>query len=263
MIRRSLLTLLLCLIAALSLPGLASAEGEPNPELIEMIGKGDLATLLETLDARHNPFKDQEVTIKMKTFGDNGGNEIEIVVMTQGEGKNRAIKFNKPASTKGMGLVIRGADEIYVKLPGAPKVRRVGTHSRKQSFQGTDWSFDDMALIRYTPYYTVTKQEEVEGHYTLHLKLKEGADISYSELILHVDKHYFMIDKIQYFEKGEEVKVQERSAPKMLSNYFVFSKQIMRDLKKDTWTESELLEEKIDQGLPDSNFSRRWLIRGL
>ena len=74
-----------------------------------------------------------------------------------------------------------------------------------------------------------------------------------------------MIDRLEYFDdSGEMVKVQERTKPKKLGGeHTLYTRVVMTDIKANHSTENQVLEEAVDQHVPDSTFSRRWLVRGL
>ena len=226
--------------------------------------KGDAAKLLDEADNRSNAFDDQTITVRMTLKGgSNDGNTIKITTITKGESM-RAIRFEEPADMKGMGVVIKGKDEIYVRLPGAEKVRRVGSHAKRQSFQGTDWGFDDMALIRLGSDYTPTITNETDTHVEMDLAGKSD-DLAYPSLKIKIAKSNLMIDWIEYYDDdGKAVKRQERGKPKKLGGkYDIHTEVTMTTLSTGTSTVNEVLEETIDQNVEDSTFSRRWLIRGL
>jgi len=252
------------ILALLLLVPSAAFAGDPDPKLDDLLSAGPDA-LLKEADNRHNPFKDQTITVKMVMHGgSNDGNELQFKSITKGENM-RAIRFEAPADMKGMGVVIKGRDVIYVRLPDSEKVRRVGTHAKRQGFYGSDWNFDDMSIIRFGADYSAKLDKQTDTHVILELTRRKDVDLPYPKLVLHIDKSRIMIDKIEYFdEDGKKVKVQERFDPKDLGGgYEIYSRVVMTDLVADHSTENLVQDEAIDQNVDDSTFSRRWLVRGL
>lgn len=265
--RLRMLCALCALLAALALGSVAATPafaGEPDAQYETLKARGAQA-LLEEADRRHNPFVDQTILVKMTLKGGaNDGKTIKIETITKGENM-RAFRFEEPADMKGMGVVIKGRDEIYVRLPGTEKVRRVGSHAKRQSFQGTDWNFDEMSMIRFSTDYEASIADETDTHLVLDLKRKSGSDLQYARLVLSVDKSILMIDQIEYYDDdGKAVKRQTRQKPKSFGGeHLVYSYVEMTDLAAGTTTVNEVLEEKIDSDVADDTFSRRWLVRGL
>ena len=237
---------------------------EPDALFDGLIAAGPEALLVEA-DNRHNPFDDQIITVKMVMHGGaNDGNELQFKTITKGENM-RAIRFEAPADMKGMGVVIKGRDEIYVRLPDAQKVRRVGSHAKRQSFYGSDWNFDEMSMIRLATDYTPTVKESTDSHVMLELTRKDGVELLYPKLVIRIDKALILIDRLEYFdESGEMIKVQERTKPKQLGGeHMIYTRVVMTDIKAQHSTENLVLEEAVDQHVKESTFSRRWLVRGL
>ncbi len=237
---------------------------EIDPALEGLLKKGAMALLQET-DVRHNPFKDQTITTKMIMHGGtNDGNEFVFKTITKGANL-RAIRFDSPADMRGMGLVIKGRDEIYARLPDSDRVRRVGSHAKRQSFQGSDWNFDDMSMIYLAEDFTPEITDDNATHVVMTLTRNSGVDLQYPKVVIAIDKRYIMIDRLEYFnESGKLVKVQERYDPKKMGgDHYMYTRVTMTDLGNKHMTENLVLEELVNQNVSDDTFSRRWLVRGL
>ncbi|OIP42549.1 MAG: hypothetical protein AUK47_04115 [Deltaproteobacteria bacterium CG2_30_63_29] len=240
--------------------------GEPDPSLDALVAKGGDA-LLEEADKRHNPFEDQTITVRMTLLGGgNDGNQYTFQTITKGDNL-RAISFEEPADMKGMGVVIKGRDDIYVKLPDMRKVRRVGAHAKRQSFQSSDWNFDEMSMIRLGKDFSarILADETTGAYIFLECTRRDGVDLQYPKLKLRIDKAYILIDRIEYYDDGGEmVKLQERFEPKKLGGeHLIYTRVTMTDVAAKHTTQNEVLDEAVDQEVPDSTFSRRWLLRGI
>lgn len=261
--RRSLHPALLILGALLCAPTLA--YGADDPKLADLLAAGGDALLTEA-DDRHNPWTDQKLEVRMTLEGGgDAGKSLQFTTITKGENR-RAIRFEAPKDMKGMGVVIKGSDEIYVRLPDNPRVRRVASHARRQSFQGTDWSFDDMALIRFAKDFTATiTDKDVDGRVVLALAKKADSTAAYEKLVVHISRDLLLIDIIEYYgDGGKKLKVQSRSNPKkMAKGHMLHHKVVMEDLQRKHRTITDVLSEEIDSGVKDRTFSRRWLVRGI
>ncbi|MDX9719174.1 MAG: outer membrane lipoprotein-sorting protein [Myxococcota bacterium] len=251
------------LLLALLFP-LAASAADPDPAFDGLVQKG-AQSLLEEADKRHNDFKDQTIQVKMVLHGGaNDGNEYQFVTITKGDNM-RALRFEAPADMKGMGIVIKGRDEIYVRLPDTDKVRRVGSHARRQSFNGSDWNMDEMSMIRLAKDYTATIESQTDSHVVMSLVRNEGVDLIYPKLTIYLDKSKILIDKLEYFDDdGKMVKRQERfDCKKVGGTAEIYTRITMTDLSTDHMTENLVLDEKVDENVADDTFSKRWLVRGL
>tara|TARA_B100001964_G_C14090527_1_gene534567 strand:+ start:93 stop:863 length:771 start_codon:yes stop_codon:yes gene_type:complete len=251
----------LALAIALSLT--ISSPASANASLDTLIAQGGDALLAEA-DRRANIAPDITRQVKMVlTGGDDNGNELMMEQITK-DGKGTAIRFSKPADLKGLALVIKGEAEIYVKLPGSKKVRRVAAHARKQGFQGTDFSLDDLKMLRFVPHYSAKLSSSEGTTVELELTRRPTSDIPYYRLIMTMDKDILIPKTIAYFDKaGKKIKLQQRSELAKFKNGGLTYRNIkMTDLVRNHSTELLVLEEDIEKNIPSRTFSKRWLLRG-
>ena len=248
---------------ALFAPSPYSAQAAPDPKLQELLNLGAEA-LLKEADERHFRFDTQLISVRMTMFGGaDKGRQIEMTTRMKGENK-RAIEFHKPADLKGMRVVIKGRNDIKVRIPDMNKVRKVASHARRQTFYGTDWSFDDMTMLRLAKDFAPKIVDQNDTHVVLELLRKEGVDLSYAKLRVLIDKTEIMIPEIQYFDDdGKMVREQVRTDLKTMPNgHKLYHRVEMRNKTRDHKTVVDVLKEEVNIDLPDSTFSRRWLVRG-
>jgi len=229
----------------------------------ELVKLGAEAILLEA-DERSNPAPDITRRVKMiLRGGGDDGKEIILKQLTK-DGKRTAIRFSKPADLKGMGLVIKSASEIYVKLPGSKKVRRVAAHARKQGFQGTDFSMDDLKMLRFAPHFDASIKSQEGKDVVLTLIRKSGSDAPYAKIEIAMEKAVLVPRDLTYFDDdGVKVKEQKRTNLKNDSAGFpTYYKGRMTDFKRNHSTDLEVLEQITDKPISDKTFTKRWLIRG-
>ncbi|HXN05587.1 MAG TPA: outer membrane lipoprotein-sorting protein [Nitrospiria bacterium] len=80
----------------------------------------------------------------------------------------RMVRFMAPPDVKGtVTLIIEHSDrddDIWVYLPALKKVRRLVSSNKKESFMGTDFSYDDVIGIRVKEWnHKIVKEEAVDG----------------------------------------------------------------------------------------------------
>jgi hypothetical protein len=234
--------------------------GKTFEELVKLGGDA----LLQEADDRANPAPDVTRNVKMTLRGGNdAGKEIILKQLTK-DGKRTAIRFSKPADLKGMGLVIKSSSEIYVKLPGSKKVRRVAAHARKQGFQGTDFSMDDLKMLRFAPYFDASVKSQSDKEFVLTLTRKAGGDVPYAKIEIVMEKSVLVPRDLTYFDDdGVKVKQQLRSNLKKDSaGYPTYYKGTMTDFIRNHSTDLEVLDQTTNKAISDKTFTKRWLIRG-
>lgn len=237
-------------------------QAAEDPKLQDLLKEGAQA-LLEETDRRHNAFTDQTIRVKMAIEGGAAdGTVIESTTTTKGRNQ-RAVRMHAPSNLKGMGVVVKSRDEIYVRLPDSRKVRRVGSHAKRQTFMGTTWNFDDMSMIWLAPDFNAAVQEETPTHVVLKLTRKDGVDLQYKTVEAHVTREKLLVDRLLYFDNdGKHVKTQIRSNVKMNGDVPTYQHVEMTDETTGTKTITTVLSEKLDTGVKDRMFGRRWLSRG-
>lgn len=246
---------------AIGLAGSPAFAGE-DPQLAPLLEQGAQA-LLEETDRRHNAFTDQTIRVKMAIEGGAAdGTVIESTTTTKGRNQ-RAVRMHAPSNLKGMGVVVKSRDEIYVRLPDSRKVRRVGSHAKRQTFMGTTWNFDDMSMIWLAPDFNASLKTETGTHVVLNLTRKDGVDLQYKTVEVHVTRDRLLVERLLYFDNdGKHVKTQVRSNVQMNGDVPTYQHVEMTDETNGTKTITTVISEKLDTGVKDRMFGRRWLSRG-
>ncbi len=98
---------------------------------------------------------DRVQRLKLRIIDRRGGErsrELVIYMKKYPEDRNRTILFfEAPPEVKGVGFLQwvdpHAKDEQWLYLPELKRVRQIGSGSKHESFVGTDFSFDDLAII--------------------------------------------------------------------------------------------------------------------
>lgn len=256
----TLAALLLC--APMSPFGVTPAHAADDPSLAGLLKAGPEA-LLKEADKRLSNWEDQTLEVSMHAKGPNDDKRMKMKVITRGEDR-RALRFVEPADIRGMGVVIKGTDELYVRLPGSSKVRRVAAHARKQGLQGSDWGMEDQSLIRLSSYFTPTVKSKTATHIELELTRKAGVEISYPKLEVTIERASITVNLIRYFDTdGKALKEEVRTELKTTGDIRSYMKIKVSQLQHEHSTEIEVLSEKNNTGVKKKMFGKRWLVRGI
>lgn len=221
--------------------------------------------VLGKVDTAMNNFTDGEFESKL-LIREPGGAAREIDFTTfQKVPDKRLVRFSAPGDLKGMGVLVENKDVMYVFLPGFQKVRRVGTHVKAQTFMGSDFSYEDMSLSRYSPTYDAKLVKEDANSWELDLNVKPGQEIEYPRVHMWVEKKSHQPTKVDFMDgSGKVLKTTE---------YFDYhidggthygpAKVVVTDHRRnDHKSEIQFVSTKLNQGLKDDFFTQRTLIRG-
>ena len=251
------------MLALLLVGGGVSVNAQASSLDVDALVKKGAQAVLERSDSEANPYATRTMSVQMTLNGDGDVDKKLAMEMFSKGATKTALRFKAPADLKGLALVIKGSSEIYVKLPGTRKVRRVASHARKQGFQGTDWSLDDLRMLKLAPVFDPTIKEVTATHIVLDLTRKASADVPYKRLVVYLPKAHLVPDRIEYFdEEGTQVKLQTRERlVEFEGGKKGFLKNTMKDLARNHTTALEVLKQSTDP-ISDKVFSKRWLVRG-
>ena len=220
--------------------------------------------ILQKAEDLLSSFKDTEGTADLILANSDGsGREERSVQMWMSGKEKRLIKFLSPAGVRGIGLLVLSDKEMYVYLPAQRRVRRISCAARNEDFQGTDFSYDEMASYEYTRDYTAKIISEDDKLYTLELTRKEGSEMRYDKTIMTVRKKDFIPQRLEMYEGGTLIKVMTMHKVETFEGKYTIPTHVkMENVQKAHYTEMILRELKFDQGLENKDiFSQRFLGR--
>ena len=263
------LTLGLALTSVLLGSGLASA-GERHvsvapPSYAEVAAKGPQA-ILEVTDSIHFGYRTMWVDAELRVFA-SGETKPKVIhqIMYQ-DGPKRMIRILAPPEIKGMGVLIKNPETMYVYVPEFDKVRRVASHARTQTFVGSDFNYTDMAMGALSPEYVAALESETEEEVVLLLTKREDRDPPYPKMRIFISKANLQMRRQEYFDaEDKHVRTQERSAMKTFESedYGVQSMVIITDhTNRDHRTELHMSGFRAMHDIPSGVFSKRTLVRG-
>ncbi|GAB4292533.1 MAG: hypothetical protein Kow0090_06490 [Myxococcota bacterium] len=222
--------------------------------------KPDARKILTNMDNEYNKHKDLDMTLVVTLYS---GDKVEKVVKARNyekDGNKRLLRILEPADVAGMAILTVDADTIYVYLPEFNRVRRVAAHAKKNSFLGSDFSEQEIAILRYDELFDPELIKEEEKEYLLKLIPKPGKEFSAAYLMMWVDKGNGLFNRVEYYsEDGVKLKTQFRSETKDYGDGYIQTRVKMVDHLKNHSTEITFDGIKRNKGLSDKIFSRRYL----
>jgi len=173
----------------------------------------------------------------------------------------RVMKFISPPDVRNVGFLVLSDEQMYLYLPEFHRIRRIASHNKKESFMGSDFSYEDMGTSGFTKFYDAKLLNENDKEWVLELTRKPDVSKPYSKIKMWVSKQSELPEKMElYDDAGNLWKVAEEEAKK-IGNYWIPVKIKMKDMKKNSYTVLEMKDIKVDQGLGSGIFTKRFLRR--
>lgn len=222
--------------------------------------KPDAKEILAKCDKLLGGNQDQYMETTMRITNERGAaKEYDFLTSQKGDTK-RLVRFTS-GEIKGLSTLIEGRNSMYVYLPGFKKIRPIAAHNMNQSFAGSDFSNEDMAIVTWGSVYDPVFDHEDDTYYYLKLTPKAGAAVSYASLILKIYKSNSTQGGVDYFNAaGEKIKYQLNSEYKTYpSGAKLNSYLVIGDPRTGHKTELFIKVYKVNQGISDSLFTQREL----
>jgi outer membrane lipoprotein-sorting protein len=248
--------LLYMLVFALLAPGFAFADTPPNVDAL----KQNPAELLAALDKRHNHYPTQKWDFEMVITPSSGAVRTVTFNVWQ-KGNRRLVRFTGPGDIKGMSVLSRGSNKMYVFSPQTGNARSIAAHAKRQTLLGSDMGFDDMSQLDFAPSYSAVVTKSDAKHVWLDLTATAD-DANWKHLKLRVDAKHAMIDRIEYLEDGKAMKLQERSDFAVIDGVPTYKTITVSRPGNRGSTALKMLTQKIGEDIPNGVFTKRSLVRG-
>ncbi len=223
--------------------------------------------------------KDSSVELKMTIINARGGKrERQVTQMTKtdaNDNRKTLIRFLSPPDVAGTGfLSIEYSDrddDNWLYLPALRKVRRIASSGKTDSFMGTEFSYEDLDSEDLNVHeYRLIGSESVVGVDAWIVEAiatdpKKIKETGYSKRELWISKDHHLAIQMKYYDKqGAYVKLLKGGEIRQVPGTDKWRTHLltMEDVRKRKKTVLQFSDYKINQGVPDMNFSPRYLIRG-
>jgi outer membrane lipoprotein-sorting protein len=225
--------------------------------------------------------KDLSQKTKMKLTDSRGGErvrDLEVYGKNYGHRTRKGLTFFlTPPEVKGVGFLSWSYpdkdDDQWLYLPELKRVRQISGSSRKQSFQGSDFSYDDLQLFDDVRDWTekdaasklLRDAEVVDGLPCAVIELTpQNKAYDYAKFILWLDRKDATFRKIEFYDKkdGALLKTLVLGDFETIDKVPTAHRIEMTNAKKGTKTTLEASEVRYNRGLGDEVFTERTLERG-
>lgn len=210
---------------------------------------------------------DMEATMILTIVSPNGAEKTREMKAwtknTAGEQDWRIMKFLSPPDVEDIGFLSLAEDQMYLYLPEFRRIRRIASHNKKESFMGSDFTYEDMGTSGFSAHYTAELLSEDSETWILDLVRKPGSGRPYPKIKMWVDKTSVTPIRLEMFDDSGTVVKETEQASKKIDPYWILSKITIKNLKKNTQSTLEMKDIRVDQNLSDDIFTQRYLQRSL
>jgi hypothetical protein len=127
----------------------------------------------------------------------------------EGSGGNKAlVRYMSPASVRGVAALTHekhtATDDSWLYLPSSRRVRRISGANRTASFQGTEFTYEDLTTFVPSRYKWKFLSESKKGGEPI-LKVEAVPtykNSGYSKLNFHINGKQWRAEKIEFYDKG-------------------------------------------------------------
>jgi outer membrane lipoprotein-sorting protein len=207
-----------------------------------------------------------------------GERHREMVIHAKKYPEDRArtlLFFESPPEVKGVGFLQwadpHGKDEQWLYLPELKRVRQISGGTKRESFVGTDFSFEDLAIMaevldwsEQDAHAQLVRSELLDGRPCHVVELTPvGKDLAYGTLRVWMTADDLIIVKIEMYDTSAQLaKVLQMSDIRAVGAIPTAFHTEMRNVQSGSHTTVTLSEVKYDSGMGDDLFTQRALEHG-
>lgn len=224
--------------------------------------------VMRQVDERPTP-KDMKTDMTMKLINKKGQERVRAVRIIRQGNEKQIMWFLSPPDIQGTSFLRIShedrSDDMWLYLPAFKKERRIASTARKESFMGSDFTYEDMEERKLKDYTYKLLREERSGNYECYVVEsipKKDIDTDYSKIVSWVWKDGYLPIKEEFYDKkGKLRKVRTISGIEKRSGYWIPGGLKMEDLQTQHVTDIIFGKIEVDTGVGDDLFSTAQLQR--
>lgn len=223
---------------------------------------------------------DRTQELELRIIDRRGGErtrQLLIKVKKYPQDRSRSIVFfRSPADVRGVGMLQwadpKGKDEQWLYLPELGRVRQISGAAKRESFVGTDFSYEDLAVITQILDWDESeakaefvRDEAVDGRSCHVLEFTPtGKEIGYAKIRTWLDAEDLIVLRYEMLDASGQVAKRlvlgdVRKVGAIPTPFFME----MRNENSGSRTVVTFTRVQYDTGLSDDEFTQRALERGL
>jgi len=231
---------------------------------------------LDVMNKVHNrPVgQDQQSDLTMTLIDRNGNKrerKLHQFLGDFGKVEKKIMFFLSPADVKNTSFMNwsyddGSNDDQWIYLPALKKVKRISSDSKSDYFMGSDFTYDDLGDRHpKEDNHKVLRSEKLDGEdcYVVESTPKDR-DYMYSKSVSWVIKDKWIGLKREFYdEDGEHLKTLLVKKHENVSGIWVITRSEMHNHQKNHETVMEIDSIRINEGVPESQFTERMMTRGM
>ncbi|MBU4485897.1 MAG: outer membrane lipoprotein-sorting protein, partial [Candidatus Delongbacteria bacterium] len=222
--------------------------------------------ILDKSEANDNFLTSSSINIEQVYNPDGTVKVSEMKAYSKNGNEKALMEYTEPKRIQGMKiLMLNNGDDIWFYSNRTNRVRKIASHQKNQSANGSDFSYDDMSMSdnRKDYNYSLTGEEKYEEKdcYKIEFKAKDEGN-TYSRFYVWIDKSNFLAVGAEFYDENRILwkKLSVRDIKK-LGKYWTAGEVEMKDVLKDSRTVIKTKEIQFDLELSDDIFTERGLKR--
>ncbi|MBN2790543.1 MAG: outer membrane lipoprotein-sorting protein [Candidatus Delongbacteria bacterium] len=222
--------------------------------------------ILDKSEANDNFKTSKSINLEISYKSDGSKTESEMIAYSMNGNEKSLMEYVKPKRIQGMKvLMLNDGDDIWFYSNRTNRVRKIASHQKKQSANGSDFSYEDMSMSdnRKDYDYKLLGEEKVDDKdcYKLEFKAKDN-DNTYSKFYIWIDKNNFLAVAGEFYdEDGVLWKRLSIRDIKKEGKYWSAGEVEMKNLLKDSKTIFKTIKIEYDIELDEDMFTERKLKR--
>jgi len=240
----------------------------------------DVLDQVRHLSQTTRKWNDRVQRLQLRIVDRRGGERTrDLVIYTKKypDDRNRTIVFfESPPEVKGVGFLqwadSHAKDEQWLYLPELKRVRQISAGARHESFVGTDFSYDDLAIISQISDWTeadaranLLRDEQLDGRPCHVIEYTPtGKELSYGKILDWLTADDLINLKFEMYDKSARLeKVLTMSDVRKLGEIPTAFHMEMQNVQAGSHTVVDFDEVQYDTGQPYARFTQRALEHGL
>jgi hypothetical protein len=161
-----------------------------------------------------------EVSQGRMTLFDSGGDSVQrtftrMLLEDAEQGDKIIIRFVTPAEIKGVAALTHeqpgNSDDNWLYLPANKRVRRISGANKTASFQGTEFTYEDLSnleIVEYDWRYLDEAELEVDGETVPVYRVEARPnykDTGYARIIVYYHRTEWRRERIDYYDKADRL----------------------------------------------------------
>lgn len=183
------------------------------------------------------------------------------------------MRFVAPADVKGTAFLTiehqNSDDERYLYLPALRRIKRIASSGKGGNFMASDFTYYDIGKPKLNDWkYKRLADEKLDGQACYKLECLPASediakDTGYGKIIRWIRKDIWITVKSQYYDRaGRLWKELQVPTAEDISGVWFQTDMIMKDIQNKHSSEMRFSNLKVNQNIPESFFSQRYLQRG-